>query len=454
MRKSFYLLGIALIWLVACTGAPSNLSHQQTITATKPFTPGTSTALALPESTLSPTRPPTATVTPQPSATSQFPPESRIQFNCLDISSTGTGWGKSSSVVVLDNWMGDDDYLLDMSTGEIAPINKVGERTLAFAVSPDRAWFAYDRVRFDKDDPHHITQDELIISDTSGQVKIAIPWEKGWVGIPGWLDNQWLVINISGLDPLESALRKPAHLLAINPFTGERKILAPDFPDIHTFDMFDWENWSRTMYDPTLTRVVYLTEYDNFSYVLWDLENDREITRLPARIPMWNYIPIPRWSPDGSRFVVEAWIPEEKRLELFQVSRDGESERLTNLYPYGQATLAQYSWSPDGRHLAALLDTGLGLNPELELVVLDTETKEITNYCLKITYFHQAPKIEDSWSDNPPLPIWSPDGTQLLVRNRTGMFNWQVILVDLTRGSAAVIAENMEPMGWLRTPEH
>lgn len=453
MKTRILLLQIVIALLLPGCQQPAvsvQITQTPPVILTSTASPLSPTASFTPVATPTPT--PAATATPKPSATPRFPPDARMQFNCLDVLPAGTEWGKSSGVVVLENWISDIDYLLDMWSGELTPINKERERAFHYAASPDRTWLAHSWVLVDDD--NFVIQKELIIADATGQVESAIPWEEGWVGIPGWLDNEWLVINISGLDPLESALRKPAHLLAINPFTGERKILAPDFPDIHTFDMFDWENWSRTMYDPTLTRVVYLTEYDNFSYVLWDLEHDREITRLPARIPMWNYLPIPRWSPDGSRFVVEAWIPEEKRLELFQVSRDGESERLTNLYPYGQATLAQYSWSPDGRHLAALLDTGLGLNPELELVVLDTETKEITNYCLKITYFHQAPKIEDSWSDDPPLPIWSPNGTQLLVRNRTGRFNWQVILVDLTRGSAAVIAENMEPMGWLRTPEH
>jgi Tol biopolymer transport system component len=232
----------------------------------------------------------------------------------------------------------------------------------------------------------------------------------------------------------------------LNPFTGERKILAPDFPDIHTFDMFDWADWSRTMYDPTLTRVVYLTEYDDFSFVLWDLDNGREITRLPARIPMWRYIPIPRWTPDGARFVVEAWIPAENRLELFQVSRDGDIEQLTNLYPYGSATLTGLSWSPDGRYLAGWLDTSLGEKPELELIVLDTHTKQITNYCLQVRYFGEG------FSGTPKEPIWSPDGTQLMVMDVLDQDHRQAILVDLVQGFAVPIAEDMEPMGWLVAP--
>lgn len=407
---------------------------------------------------ISPTAPPVstatpmlmATPTPKPTDTSYFPPEAKMQFDCLTVLPERAEEMQSDGVVVLEN--GRKGYLLGMSTGTRTPINQDGEGGIDYAVSPDRIWLAYDRFLIESD--NRVSHDELVVANASGEVETSLPWEEGWGRILDWLNDDWLVLNLYGLDPLADAGYHPNYLLALNPFSGERKLLAPDYPNIHTLDKFDWEGWSRTMYDPTLTRVVYLTEYDDFSYVLWDLENDREITRLPARIPMWNYIPIPRWSPDGSRFIVEAWIPEEERLELFQVSRDGEIEQLTNLYPYGEATLAQYSWSPDGRYLAGLLDTGLGQNPELELVVLDTQTRQITNTCLKVTYFYHAPKIEDSWSDDPPLPIWSPDGTQLLVANRVGKEGtWQVILVDLKEEIAVVIAENMEPVGWMVAPE-
>ncbi len=357
--------------------------------------------------------------------------------------------------MVLDNRLDDDDYLLDMGSGEMVRLTLDGQRGLDYRVSPDGTKLAYERVLFEKDAPDRFYQTDLLIADATGQELVSLPWEDGWGRILGWLNDEWLVLNLYGLDPLADAGYHPNYLLALDPFSGERKLLAPDYPDIHTFDKFDWEGWSRTMYDPTLTRVVYLTEYDDFSYVLWDMENNRELTRLPATVPVGYYTTyIPRWFRDGLKFAIEARVPNEEGLELFQVSRDGDIEQLTRLYPYGEATLAQYSWSPDGRYLAGMLDTGLGQSPELELVVLNTQTKQITNTCLTVTYFYDTPKLEDSWEMPPPLPIWSPDGRQLLVTNRTGKEGtWQVILVDLKQKIAVVVAENMEPMGWMVAPE-
>lgn len=377
-----------------------------------------------------------------------------VQTQCLKILPTLSPQIISNGIVVLEDRVFTDndslkqDYLLNIQTGEILHINNDDEKGFDYIISPDRKSMAYNLLHFDVTGT--VVQNQLIVASSAGKRLVSIPWEKGWIGLSGWLDNEWLVINISGLDPLEGELRKPAHLLAVNPFSNERKILSPEFPDIHTFDMFDWAGWSRTMYDPSLTRVVYLTEYDRFSYVLWDLENHQEITRLSARIPMLRYIPIPRWRSDGSEFVIEAWNPDDEKLELFRVSRDGKSEQLTHLYP--DAALAQYNWSPDGQYLAGMLDTSLGEKPELTLVVLDIETKQIINYCLTVRYFQDVPNIENSWSDDPPLPIWSPDGTQLLIRNRTGVNEQNIIFVDIVRGIAIEIAEDMEPVGWMLAP--
>lgn len=410
-------------------------------TATAPQTP-------IPTNTASPT----ATNTSTPTETSLFPPEAQVQSQCLEVEMLSE-WVKSKGIVILGNRNVVDgryqhmDYQFDMTTGKTTPFNGENESGIFFSASPNRHLMAYNRVTFDEAD--NIIQDELVIATADGVEQKTIPWENGWVGIPGWLDNQHVVINIAGLDADESAGQKPSTLLSMNPFTGERQILKPNFPGIYqTYPMYDWEGWSVTTYDPTLTRVVYLSEESQyFLFTLWDLENEQQLGSLPGIFPFSGYIPIPRWSPDGARFVVEAFVPEQQSLELFLVNRMGQAEQLTNLYSYEETRLASTSWSPDGRYLAAWLDlASLRKKSEVELVVLDTLSRQITDYCIQIKY------AGEGYSDAPPEPIWSPDGTQLIVMDRYDQDHRRVILVDLVQGFAAQIAEDMEPMGWMLAP--
>ncbi len=461
---------LAMSFLASCQVEGLNGSStpvpQLSVTETRPSATQTpspttfTTATASPIPILSNTISPTETATPVSTNSSIFPPEAQIQFHCLEILPALTEWGASRGVVVLDNQILVDDrvqiedYLLDMETGEIIQYTKENEGGSDYSISPDKKLAAYTSNIFDP--TGRFIKEELVVSTANKQRLAVIPWEAGWVGIPGWLDNEWLVINISGLDPEESALRKPAQLLALNPFSGERKILAPDFPNIHTADYFDWAGWSRTMYDPTLTRVVYLTEYNNFSFTLWDLEQSQSLVSLGAFFPMQSYIPIPRWAPDGSRFAVVAYEPIEQGVEVFQVSRDGQQiEQLTNLYAYNNAVLAGFSWSPDSRYLAGWLDISLGQSPELELVVLDTLTEQITDYCLQIKYRGSGEGDREAgefYGGYPLEPLWSPDGSQLIVKEHYHQEHWRVYLVDLVQGFAVQIAEDMEPVGWMLAP--
>jgi hypothetical protein len=90
--------------------------------------------------------------------------------------------------------------------------------------------------------------------------------------------------------------------------------------------------------------------------------------------------------------------------------------------------------------------------------VLDLQTKQVTNYCgLDVTDTHNR-EIADELK-----PVWSPDGSQLLVMTRlkkeqlsyNEMINGidkdaKVFLVDLPSGTAAPMLDNLYPVGWLK----
>jgi Tol biopolymer transport system component len=151
--------------------------------------------------------------------------------------------------------------------------------------------------------------------------------------------------------------------------------------------------------------------------------------------------------------VVENYVVEQDSVELLLISRDGQVEQLTNLNSYSKTFILDYSWSPDGRYIAAWVFTGSWLefmeSGEAELVVVDTNTRQVTDYCVRVKYRD----LKGLYSMTAPTaPLWSPDGKQLVVMDWYEKDHRRVILVDPARGFAAQIAEDMEPVGWMLPP--
>ena len=183
----------------------------------------------------------------------------------------------------------------------------------------------------------NISNEELVIAGANGQRLKAIPWEEGWVGPLGWLDNQRLVISLAGLDLDENQGLYPSTLLLLDPFTGERQVLNPDFTGIYGTPKAGWDGWGGTLYDPTLTRVVYpyIGDNDLYTYALWDLQKQKLVATLEAVFAgpvSIDWAPMPVWSPDGSHLVVKGLVEDvngETTVATFLVTRDGQVEQLT-----------------------------------------------------------------------------------------------------------------------------
>jgi WD40 repeat protein len=299
-----------------------------------------------------------------------------------------------------------------------------------------------------------------VVASAVGQRLKVIPGEEGWTGLVGWLDNQRVVINLAAMDPQENTMKKPSTLLLLNPFSGERQILRPDYPKYYDKSFTtvpDWEGWGGVVYDPTFTRAIYprlMGDTDeNYTYALWDLSKKQLVTTLEEIFSDYagdNIYPMPRWSPDGSQFVVDGLVafPDHVESETYLVSKDGLVKQLNHLYPYGGVFTSISSWSPDGRYLATYLATDEVGYEQTKVVVVDIETLDITDFCLPITYGGEGYGIGTPTS----MPVWSPDGTQFLVVDWYSSDHQSVILVDIAQGFAAKIAEDMQPVGWMLSP--
>ena len=101
-----------------------------------------------------------------------------------------------------------------------------------------------------------------------------------------------------------------------------------------------------------------------------------------------------------------------------------------------------YSWSPDGRKIAFWVTTGEYTDAYLyQLGILNLDTQ-------KVILMNNVNSIRRT-AVPLPLPIWSPDGRQILVRNGTEENDYHVLLIDLFQSIGYVMADDMVPLGWM-----
>jgi hypothetical protein len=282
-------------------------------------------------------------------------------------------------------------------------------------------------------------KDWLIVETIDGKEQpIKIPWEEDWYGFAGWLNNHDLEISIDG------------GLLVLNPFTGERRKLLDDFPDLAE-PIGVGADWWEIAYNPSLTRAVFPSHpgYVNANgqygeIILWNMETNQIVTSIASENNPYGGEPV--WSPRGDEFIMalQDYDPAKESLieELYRVSQDGQQTKITNLSTYynKQLSLFKYSWSPDTTHIAFWLWYGWkeGLVKD-QLAVLNLRTLQVTNYCI----------------DGAGIgghPVWSPDGKQLVVKARVDEGNLGTILIDMDRSLAIQVAGYFRPVGWMVAP--
>ncbi len=379
----------------------------------------------------SPSPAPTATIKSTSTAQAML-----LTKQCLDVSSSPAWDGSLDGILLVTSPTTlSKNYFLDMKTGKRIPLTK-NDNDLAddFSISPNGNWLAYSGRE------SRATKDTLIIQSANGQERFTYPQDyQEWQSIAYWLDDKTLILwhHASPLD----------NIILFNPFTGEKKTMGLEYPNILPLDD-DWDfSWpSVTIYDPSLQHLVYLAtgkdgyKPGNATLVLWDRNANHAVTEISD---FGFTLVYPLWKSDGSGLVYvkseTGMHPPEKAEELFSLSLDGKNDQLTKLGDYFQkATIYSYSWSPDERFIAFDLE-GVSVGEQewkRHLLILDMSNLEITDYCLSPEEFT-------------PL-IWSPDSRQLTFSEHLSDENSQTVVIDIIRGNAFVVAENLKPAGWLR----
>jgi Tol biopolymer transport system component len=385
---------------------------------------------------------PTATLPPTQTGTPRVSPDI-MRHQCLEIADYSPVDHHLKGVIVYNDDNNLYAYLSNEETGDpyFFP-REEGDRLFDFDVSPDGRHVVYDHyaARTQEDRSRVITADGTPIwSETISDYS----WQ--------WFDNQRLkhgIVSESG-----------EHMLVLlNPFNGERQNLPTDFPDSEMYSdnfFMAWIHASTPIYDPTLTRVVYGSGFHDSSNLihpvvtLWDTQSNQKVWEIETTD--WGDTPV--WTPDGKQFLFTVNLDRKQTQpyaeEFFAVSRDGQVRQLTHFMDYYDEIdiLDSYNLSPDGKLLAFWLVSRPSLYEGPQLTLLNIETGEVTNYCIK----------GDAYADNasqPWLPIWSPDSTQLLVISRPSEDTKvrRVVVVDILRNYAAKISADMEPQGWLVAP--
>jgi len=434
MKKNFVLVILVFV-LMGCS-----LSNNSSVNLTATPTSGINIQ---PSSTILPS--PTTSVTP-----AQTRPE--IKSDCIEITSPPKN--RSEGVLVLQQGISNRLVFLENKTSnqKYVPADP-GMKVWRAYVSPDRKWLIYE---LDWGEPNGETK--FILTKADGIPREEIPYYGDW----GWSSIYWLNNNALRVAEVDNAITLIDNF-AFNPFTQDKSALISDLPRIANNKNIDWHidrqayelgilTGTSLIYDPTLTRVLYPKNGETVS--LFNLETDQEIVRYP--IPGWGRLP--KWSLDGKNLAIVGSMSSTPKIEaldeLLMISRDGpEFKQLTYLTStYDSVHIEEYSWSPDGTHIAFWLETENSKSTDnqnpFELAVLDVQIGVVTNYCISgISSLYD--EIEYVTYDLPI--IWSPDGTELLItrhKDDNGK-ETEVIVVDIINKAAYKAAENIQPIGWM-----
>lgn len=414
----FYVVSFALL-LSSCAPA------QPTPTAAPSVTPLPPTETPLP----------TVTSTPEPTATA---PDMKTVCPQIAFGKENIATGR----LLLVDYDTDRIVAVDLDAMKASePISADDEKVISVSMSPNGNWVAYEALN------KSTNETEIVVKGVGGiteEKEIHIPWKqnKGMLGY--WLSNDAIILKLWSNDY--------HRVLIMNPFSSESKELVADFPSMF-FDPLDWNGVGPFAYNSTLTKVVYADFNQN--YVMWDIDTSEPLLTLQSISFINFFTKAPQWTLDGTKVLIAA--PKQLLTymndELFSIEIDGNATTLTDLTNYySSVSIKRYSWSPNGQYIAMLVSVKPSEMAGERLVILDTQTKNMDLYCIQgdITGDYRR-NSRDSYNEIIYKGVvWSPDGNQLVVENRTSEKSSRIILVDILTKTAYEVLNgvNYQPIGW------
>jgi hypothetical protein len=289
--------------------------------------------------------------------------------------------------------------------------------THSFATSPDQTKIA---ILYEDLDAGKI---DFFVFGRNGKMVTGLDF-------PDNLKSAWLINWLDKGMVLEikynaGSYNASTNYVLFDPVTRMQSNLQTSFPNHYPPD-YDYRGTDEVYYDPSLTRAIYFAAektavYDLY-YSLWDISNNREITR----VHLSSYASGAVWSKNGEFAIVNVWLG--KQYGLVSVHRDGQTETIL------QGRVDEYRISPDSKLLAYWLNNENSGNIST-LHVKNLSTGEIQDYCLETTF--------------PVGMVWSPDSRNLAVS-----FDYQgaviTAIVDFEQKTAVRIDDVSIPVGWLK----
>ena len=430
------------VWSNTSEGIPPNeycfTKHNHHFDIT-PFVKATATAtISMQTSILIPTE----TVTK-----SQVTPR---EVNCFQLAFDNVAPIKTEGMIVFSGeFYHSSSYLLDIQSGKKIPLGQSkDEKLTGFAVSTDQKWLAYQKINT------QLGGAEIQIAASNGKVVKAINWEKSWRKIVGWVNGQTLLISKNrGENEIDS-------IITLNPFTGQQHEILPNYPKmwiIWAEKAFTWGsfNTSGTIYNSDLTRVIYpISDEQKSGVVLWSLPDQKEVVSL-----FGGFGNQPKWSPNQEGFIINLSVRYQGNTrtneELFYVDKAGKVRQVTNLNEAdGEASIGFFNWSPDGKAIA------FWLSIEQDDNYPDIYPNSPADYPNRLAILNLVDgKVMDSCLPgdlNLSPPVWSLTGQYIAIEDYYDLelpFNGRVFLVDLLKGIAIKIAENVTPIGWMQSSQ-
>lgn len=420
MNPKYYLFLCALI-LCGCA-TPTNKNEP---TLRLPVATFTETSL------ITLTTPPTSTTIP----TNTPDPNNVImgsEMRCLE-EQPGQAFAEGlvhTQLVTTNHWAGVEEYtLLDFNN----PNARQELPTMNYLeISPDKKHVFY------LDCPSNKWEECSYTLNDGQKVLKSYPTDAkkdNWQGI-SWLDNEHILAWQSLPDPA---------FVVFNPFTGEEKSFSPNLPGVFLYPI-------QTMaanFTPDLKRAIYFTKVGEDRVVLWDMEKQNELARMPISITIKDWLAWEGWSFDRKIFSV-AGLPrpgQDTLEDLFVINMDGTVQQITRFSDFYQTVLiSSPSWSPDGRFISFQLQVSEKPNDDWQkldsrLMLADLETKKVINLCKKYGSSRGT--------------IWSPDSKYLAIKARA-QISPSIQIVDVYTGKYQLIPNPSEgsPIGWILSPLH